>query len=82
MAACCSLVVKQRCPFAVFTDDGPFLSNASVLSKDLWSSNDEGTNKQYTCNDKGKDPLEGDDVNLELSDGDGWTICEYTTCSA
>lgn len=72
-----SVVIEKRCPFTVFADDRAFLSNTPVLSKELRSSNDERCNKEYTGNDKGKDPLEGNDMDLELGDGDGCIIGEH-----
>ena len=68
----CSLVVQKWCSFTVLTDNCTFLSNTSVLSKYLWSSDHNGTNEENTSNDKGKDPLEGDNVGFELSNGKSW----------
>ena len=63
-------VLKQRLSFSVFGNDGSALD--WLPAEQARNTDDDRGNKQKTHDDKGKDPLEGNDSGLELSDTDSW----------
>jgi len=55
-------------------------SEANLLAKDAWDSDDKGAEEQSSHDRKGKDPLESDDLSQELTNTEG--SCQDTECKA
>jgi hypothetical protein len=61
-----SLLFEKRLSLSVLIDNGTTLEG--ILANDTREGDQDGKDEQDTHDDKGKDPLEGDDVGEELGD--------------
>jgi len=72
------VVIQERGSFLVRRHS--VSSEADLLAKDAWDSDDKGAEEQSSHDRKGKDPLESDDLSQELTNTEG--SCQDTECKA
>jgi hypothetical protein len=69
-----SLLFEKGLSLSVLIDNSTALEG--ILTNDTREGDQDGEDEQDTHDDKGKDPLEGDDVGEELGDTESWRRCQ------